>query len=61
MWETCAVDLRVELPAPVAAELAEVQQKDPAMLNRMLFYAMTRRAIFHHLTARGEAGTEAGA
>jgi hypothetical protein len=55
MWETCAVDLRVKLPAPVAAEVAEVQQKDPEMLSRMLFYAMTRRTIFNHLAVRGTA------
>jgi hypothetical protein len=53
MWETCAVDLRVELPSAVAAEVEEVQQKDPEMLSRMLFYAMTRRTIFLHLAARG--------
>jgi hypothetical protein len=53
MGETCAVDLRVELPAPLAAEVEEVQQKDPAMLSRMLFYAMTRRTIYHHLAELG--------
>jgi hypothetical protein len=52
MWETCAVDLRVQLPAPVAAEVAAVQRQDPELLNRMLFYAMTRRTIFHHLAAQ---------
>jgi hypothetical protein len=52
MWETCAVDLRVKLPAPVAAELEEVQREDPDMVSRMLVYAMTRRTIFNHLSGR---------
>jgi len=50
MWETCAVDLRVELPRPVADEVAEVQRRDPEMLSRMLFYALTRRTIYEHLS-----------
>lgn len=55
MWDTCAVELRVRLPKPVAAEIEEVQRRDPEMLSRMLFYAMTRRRIFDHL-----AGAHAG-
>ena len=54
MWDTCAVELKVRLPKPVAAEVEEVQRRDPEMLSRMLFYAMTRRTIFDQLsTARG--------
>ena len=49
MWDTCAVELRVRLPKPVAAEIEEVQRRDPELLSRMLFYAMTRRRIFDHL------------
>lgn len=56
MWETCAVDLRVELPKPVAEEVAEVQRRDPRMLSRMLFYALTRRTIYEHLA--GESGAD---
>jgi hypothetical protein len=55
MWETCAVDLRVRLPVPVAAELEAVQREDPEMVSRMLVYAMTRRTMFNHLSARGSA------
>lgn len=54
MWETCAVDLRVRLPKPVAAEIEEVQRSDPEKLSRMLFYAMTCRQVFDHLAARNE-------
>jgi hypothetical protein len=59
MWETCAVDLRVELPRAAAEEIEEVQRRDPELLSRMLLYALTRRAIFDHLTARG-VGPEVG-
>lgn len=52
MWDTCAVELKVHLPRPVAAEIEEVQRRDPDMLSRMLFYAMTRRTIFDQLSAR---------
>jgi hypothetical protein len=50
MWDTCAVDLRVELPRPVADEVVEVQRRDPEMLSRMLFYALTRHTIYEHLS-----------
>jgi hypothetical protein len=55
MWETCAVDLQVRLPRPVADEVAEVQKRDPEFLSRMVMYAMTRRTIYDHLAARGDA------
>jgi hypothetical protein len=60
MWETCAVELRVELPKAVAEEVAEVQRRDPAMLSRMLTYAVTRRTIFDHLSSRDEREREGG-
>jgi hypothetical protein len=49
MWETCAVELRIRLPEPLAAEVEEVQRQDPDMLSRMLAYAMARRTIFDQL------------
>jgi hypothetical protein len=52
MWETCAVDLRVRLPKSVAAEVDEVQKRDPEMLSRVVMYAVTRRIIFDHLATR---------
>lgn len=52
MWETCAVDLRVSLPKGVAAEVEEVQRRDPEMLSRIVMYAVTRRTIFDHLATR---------
>ncbi len=56
MWETCAVDLRVRLPKPVANEVEEVQRNDPEMLSRILFYAVTQRRIFDHLAAQPDEG-----
>jgi hypothetical protein len=52
MWDTCAVDLRVNLPRQMAAELEEVQRSDPELLSRMVYYAMTRRTIFDYLSTR---------
>lgn len=52
MWETCAVELRVQLPRELAAEVEEVQKRDPDGLSRIVIYAMTRRMIFDHLVAR---------
>ncbi len=49
MWDTCAVDLRVTLPRPLAAEVEEVQRRDPEMLSRLLEYMVLRRAIYDHL------------
>lgn len=60
MWETCAVDLRVELPKPVAEEVEEVQRRDPEMLSRMLFYALTRRTIYEHLAGTAATRTDQG-
>ena len=52
MWETCAVDLRVQLPKTVAVEIENVQRNDPEMLSRILLYAMTRRTIYDTLAAK---------
>lgn len=52
MWETCAVELQVQLPKSVAAEVEEVKKRDPAMLSRMVLYALTRRTIYEHLSER---------
>ncbi|MGH7461444.1 MAG: hypothetical protein ACREMA_10495 [Longimicrobiales bacterium] len=59
MWDTCAVELRVNLPKTVAAEVEEVQRKDPDMLSRMVYYAVTRRTIFDHLSTQSRLGFDA--
>lgn len=52
MWDTCSVELRVNLPRGVAEEVQKVQRTDPDMLSRILFYAVTRRTIYDTLAAR---------
>ena len=52
MWDTCAVELRVNLPRSVAEEVQKVQRTDPDMLSRMVVYAVTRRTIYESLAAR---------
>ncbi|NLG61746.1 MAG: hypothetical protein GX539_05830 [Candidatus Cloacimonetes bacterium] len=54
MWETCAVDLQVHLPRPVAAEVEKVQQSDPELISRILYYAVARRTIYEHLAATAD-------
>lgn len=49
MWETCAIDLQVQVPRKVAAELEQVQHNDPELLSRMLVYAVARRRIFDRM------------
>lgn len=53
--ETCAVSLSVELPRAMAAEVEEVQRRNPEMLSRILMYGLTRRAIYEGLSAQGAA------
>lgn len=59
MTEVCAVDLHVELPRTVAAEVERVQRQDPDVLSRILTYGMARRAIFDHLAQRAAIGMQA--
>jgi hypothetical protein len=49
MTERCAVDLRVRLPQRLAAEVERVKANDPELLDRIIAYGVTRRAIFDHL------------
>ena len=62
MTETCAIELSVQLPRPLADEVERVKEQQPEILDRILAYGMTRRAIFDHLMARGwaEQGSAAG-
>lgn len=56
MTDTCAIDLRVRLPRPLADEVERVKERDPEMLSQIVAYGMARRAIFDHLVAVGFAG-----
>lgn len=50
--ESCAVELRVQLPKALAAEVEEVQREDPEVLSRILVYGLTRRTIYRRLWSR---------
>jgi len=56
MWDTCAVELKVQLPKAVAAEVEQVQRTNPEILSRLVFYAMTRRTIYDTLVSRATVG-----
>lgn len=53
MTDTCAIELRVRLPQALADEAERVKESDPDVLDRIVAYGLTRRAIFDHLVARG--------
>lgn len=53
MTDTCAIELHVRLPQALAHEAERVKEHDPEVLNRIVAYGLTRRAIFDHLVARG--------
>lgn len=55
MWETCSVQLNVRLPRDLAAQAEEVQRTDPEFLSRVVLYGLTRRSIYRHLRAQGQA------
>ena len=52
MGETCAVELRVQLPASMAAEVEEVQRREPQFLQNLLVYGLVRRTVFERLALR---------
>lgn len=54
MGEMCAVELRVRLPAVLAAEVEEVQRTEPEVLQKILLYGLVRRTMFERLAARQE-------
>ena len=49
MWDTCSVQLNVQLPKDIAAQAEEVQRVDPDFLSRVVLYGLTRRSIYRHL------------
>jgi hypothetical protein len=59
MWDTCSVQLLVDLPRDIAAQAEEVQKSDPDFLSRVVLYGLTRRSIYRHLRdqSRSQDGT----
>ncbi len=54
MWETCSVQLNVQLPRDIAEQAEEVQRTDPDFLSRVVLYGLTRRSIYRHLRERSQ-------
>ena len=54
MWETCSVQLKVQLPRDIAEQAEEVQKTDPEFLSSVVLYGLTRRSIYRHLRERGQ-------
>ena len=54
MWETCSVQLNVQLPRDIAEQAEEVQKTDPEFLSRVVLYGLTRRSIYRHLREHGQ-------
>lgn len=54
MWETCSVQIKVQLPRDIAAQAEEVQRTDPEFLSRVVLYGLTRRSIYRHLREQNE-------
>ena len=54
MWDTCSVQLNVQLPRDMAEQAEEVQRTDPDFLSRVVLYGLTRRSIYRHLRERIE-------
>lgn len=52
--ETRTVDLRVELPTELAAEIEEIHRSDPEVIAGILQYGATRRAMFEYLLAHSD-------
>ncbi len=57
-WDTRSVELKVQLPRDLAAQVEEVQHTDPEFLSRILLYGLTRRSIYRHLRDRPVEGSD---
>ena len=49
--DTRPVNVVVDLPEDLAADIEVVREKDPEFLGRAIQYALARRIIFEELTA----------
>lgn len=51
--ETRPVEVVVNLPEDLAADVEDVRRTDPDFLGRVIQYALARRIIFEELSAGG--------
>lgn len=49
IWESRPVELVVQLPEDVAADVERTHAQDPSFLSRVIRYGIIRRAIFEEL------------
>ena len=54
MWESRPVELVVQLPAHVAADVEKTHAQDPSFLSKVIRYGILRRAIFEELKRTSE-------
>ena len=59
MWDTCPVQIEVELPTELAKQVESIQENDPEFMTKILLYGLTRRTLFRHLR-NGPEGTQDG-
>ncbi len=54
MWDTCPVQIQVELPTELAEKVERIQKSDPEFMSKIILYGLTRRTLYHHLRDSGE-------
>ncbi len=54
MWESRPVELVVQLPENVAADVEKTHAQDPSFLSKVIRYGIIRRAIFEELKRTAE-------
>jgi hypothetical protein len=52
--DSCAIDVRVQLPRDVAHQVEKIQKNNPEVISRLLVYGYTRQVIFDVLAGRLE-------
>jgi hypothetical protein len=50
--DSCAIDVRVQLPRDVAHQVQKIQKNNPQVISRLLVYGYTRQVIFDVLAGR---------
>jgi len=54
MWESRPVELVVQLPEDLAADVEKTHAQDPSFLSKVIKYGIIRRAIFEELKRTAE-------
>ena len=54
MWDTCPVNIQVELPTELAERVETIQKTDPEFMSKIILYGLTRRTLYQHLRSNNE-------